>query len=209
MTEQLSAPEWRPEDHPKYNQHLAAISDEIMLEIQSNPEARLALLRNPRYIHARLYGPLTPRGYEEYAGTYRGTIGTSLETRQVQAVSAIDQNRSRNFVAPEKVSTFVTQFCSLIEELAHVAMADKTIVKFNRAVRLFYVFGMVHPFLDGNGHVQRLIFAAAVLHQGLVLKDSWSIHPRPYDVEIARAFEAPEPFKALQAILSEHVDLSQ
>jgi len=70
-------------------------------------------------------------------------------------------------------------------------------------VRLFYIFGLVHPFLDGNGHVQRLIFSACVMERGsLQLSEAWTIHPRPYGLEIKLAFEAPTTEARLAALYS-------
>ena len=73
----------------------------------------------------------------------------------------------------------------------------------------FAVFGFIHPFLDGNGHIQRLILAACVFERAdIELLQSWTIHPRPYGEDVALAFEKPE-LKArlveLKRLLSSHV----
>jgi hypothetical protein len=47
----------------------------------------------------------------------------------------------------------------------------------------------IHPFLDGNGHVQRALFASLALEFGYRTNDSLTIHPRPYDRLFAIALE--------------------
>ncbi|MGY4356320.1 hypothetical protein ACVWZR_005379 [Bradyrhizobium sp. i1.3.1] len=53
----------------------------------------------------------------------------------------------------------------------------------------FCWFGNIQPFLDGNGHVQRAIFAAMVAEYGYPLSPRFVIHPRPFDRLLATALE--------------------
>jgi hypothetical protein len=75
--------------------------------------------------------------------------------------------------------------------------------------RLFYVYGLLHPFIDGNGHIQRLIFSACLLERkDLKLHPQWTVHPRPYDIEMALAFEkntTEERLSAVHQVLSQYV----
>jgi len=54
---------------------------------------------------------------------------------------------------------------------------------------LFCWFGKIHPFLDGNGHVQRALFAAAATDLEIPLAARFAIHPRPFDSLLAWPLE--------------------
>ena len=60
----------------------------------------------------------------------------------------------------------------------------------------FCRFGQIHPFLDGNGHVQRAVFVVMATEFGFLLSPRFVIHPRPFDRLLAVALEnfgrAPE-----------------
>ncbi|OYW84385.1 MAG: hypothetical protein B7Z20_10920, partial [Sphingobium sp. 32-64-5] len=72
---------------------------------------------------------------------------------------------------------------------------------------LFCWFGKIHPFLDGNGHIQRALFAAAATELGIPLSSRFAIHPRPFDGLLAWPLEMftcasagkREPFLAMVA----------
>ncbi len=84
----MKPPNWHPEDHADYDSHLQNASDAIFAVLttaSSAEQRRLAL--DPRPSHKQLYANLAPSGFPEYAGTYRGTVGTSLESREVDLVS--------------------------------------------------------------------------------------------------------------------------
>ncbi|TIQ21929.1 MAG: Fic family protein [Mesorhizobium sp.] len=69
---------------------------------------------------------------------------------------------------------------------------DTNADSFKRLIALTYTFcwfGKIHPFLDGNGHVQRAIFAAMATDFGYPLSARFAIHPRPYDRLLATALE--------------------
>ena len=53
----------------------------------------------------------------------------------------------------------------------------------------FCWFGKIHPFLDGNGHVQRAVFAVMATEFGFPLSPRFVIHPRPFDRLLAAALE--------------------
>lgn len=63
---------------------------------------------------------------------------------------------------------------------------------FGKLIGLTYTFcwfGKIHPFLDGNGHIQRAIFAAMATEFGFPLSARFALHPRPYDRLLATALE--------------------
>src|SRR5262245_8573613 len=104
------------------------------------------------------------------------------------------------FLAPHKVHSAMTT--GFLQQALNPLLASTPVSReqhFAAATKLFFVFGLIHPYLDGNGHIQRLIFTAAIRqHSELKLRPSWTIHPRPYDVEMATAFE--QQVNAAQAV---------
>ena len=63
---------------------------------------------------------------------------------------------------------------------------------YDKLVALAYTFcrfGKIHPFLDGNGHVQRAVFAVMATEFGFPLSPRFVIHPRPFDRLLAVALE--------------------
>ena len=60
----------------------------------------------------------------------------------------------------------------------------------------FCRLGKIHPFIDGNGHVQRAVFAVMATEFGFPLSPRFAIHPRRFDNLLAVALEnfgwAPE-----------------
>lgn len=190
MSAESTPASWKPHESPMYDQILNSECPAALRGIKAlDSGARLAFIRDPRGMHAQLYTLLTPPAHPEYAGTYRGTPGTSLEGRRSGAVR--EDGEHQEFLAPEKVAEWMETVGKQAQKIFCLPSGTRPEDVFSEITRLFYLFGLVHPFLDGNGHIQRLIFAACVFERdGLRLHDTWTIHPRPYDIEIKRAFEA-------------------
>lgn len=204
-------PAWAPHELSNYDDTLCAQSaTEFQRLASASSQERYSFIINPREAHKRLYGSLTPNEHPEYAGTYRGTPGTSLEARRIFAVRE-DSGLPQEFISPDKVMKWLQVMEQLAKKFFDLRMdmtAEKALIE---VVRLFQVFGMIHPFLDGNGHIQRLIFAACIMERAnLQLRHTWTIHPRPYDVEIKMAFEIADQnvrLTALRNILSAYVSV--
>ena len=63
---------------------------------------------------------------------------------------------------------------------------------YDKLIALAYAFcrfGKIHPFMDGNGHVQRAVFAVMATEFGFPLSPRFAIHPRPFDRLLAIALE--------------------
>ena len=204
----MTHPEWHPDQDPEYERLLTTSSaTELSTLLSCGVSAAKVFMQDTRRVHQRLYAPLTPPGYQEYAGTYRGTKGTTLQDRRNHA-QFVTKEGAFEFTAPEKVSVFLDNHLkSAIDQLVCAPSTDSPDQLFGRAAKVFYIFGLIHPYLDGNGHIQRLLFAAAVAqHSQLELLPSWTIHPRPYDIEMARAFEqTPGALDAVTKVLSPYV----
>jgi fido (protein-threonine AMPylation protein) len=187
----MSYPEWHPHDHQDYDavlRHQSAIERAQLMD--GGRRAAEAFLRDTRATHLRLYEKLAPSDHREYAGTYRGTVGTSLEARRAGS-NLVTREGNYFFIEPEKVKPCLDKaFGDCVNRLLSASSSTSPYDHFILAAKAFYIFGLIHPYLDGNGHIQRLVFAASVsLFDKIVLLDTWTIHPRPYDKEMAQAFE--------------------
>ena len=63
---------------------------------------------------------------------------------------------------------------------------------YDKLIALAYTFcrfGKIHPFLDGNGHVKRAVFAVMATEFGSPLSPRFVIHPRPFDRLLAATLE--------------------
>jgi hypothetical protein len=86
LTTKGALPKWQPDQHQNYDGALhAACSAELSNLLAAPEEERGAFLKDLRDLHQTLYALLSPDDYPEYAGTYRGTKGTTLEHRRVGA----------------------------------------------------------------------------------------------------------------------------
>lgn len=194
--------EWAPHELPMYDETLeTACASEIQRLASTSSQERLSFIIDPRDAHRRLYERLTPVDHPEYAGTYRGTPGTTLEGRRIGATR--EDGSFQEFIAPDRVSHCLPKVAGQARKIFDLPAGTNSSVVLPEIVRLFYAFGLIHPFLDGNGHIQRLIFSACVMERGpLQLRTTWTIHPRPYDIEIKLAFEAPTAEARLAALYS-------
>lgn len=198
-------PKWDLEQHPNYNSHLkSASAREFTLLENISLEATTAFMRDTRVVHARLYSPLAPSEFIEYAGTYRGAAGTSLESKTAVSQLVTRPGELQTFTAPEKVGNQLIAIDGHIDTINKAHLCGSALERFNNAAKLFYIFGLAHPFLNGNGHIQRLLFAAAIPRSSNIeLEKSWTIHPRPYGEEMAKAFEQNTTTKRMDAVARE------
>ena len=67
------------------------------------------------------------------------------------------------------------------------------LTEYDKLIALAYTlccrFGKTHPFLDGNGHVQRAVFAVMAAVFDFPLSPGFVIHPRSFDRLLAAALE--------------------
>lgn len=146
------------------------------------PLARRAALIDTRPLHRRLFAGLAPPGLPEAAGTYRGTPGTPLATagRAVFLAARRPGLRQRDPCPPaEAVAPAMAALGQRIGAIwdaapqgddAYAALAEVT-----------HGFLSIHPYLDGNGHIYRLMAASLAPRLGLAPRPGWTLHPRPYD----------------------------
>ncbi|MEQ7154285.1 Fic family protein [Brevundimonas aurifodinae] len=183
----IKHPEWHPQRLPEFDARMAVESAALLQQLQTDSVYRRACLDDPRLLHRRLYAPFAPPTHPEYAGAYRGAPGTSLALRIMGGPSVMFEGQTFNFMEPETVRPAMEGLIETVRE-----RIDTLRQPWDQLVtlsHLFSQFGFIHPFLDGNGHVQRSLFAAAALEMNLPLSNRFAIHPRSYDFLLAHALE--------------------
>lgn len=182
-----NASPWQAHEAPRYDEIMRQRCAELVQTLKSDAAYRVQVRTDPAQLHKYLFQQFTPNGFEEYAGTYRGTANTSLHGRTAGARSVINYNEAYSFVAPDEVFARMAMLRDGVER--HLLDANTHAQRLSALAFQFAWFGRIHPFLDGNGHVQRTIFAALAIEFGFSLSDGFTIHPRPYDRLFAIALE--------------------
>lgn len=183
-----SPPRWQAHTTSDYDHAMTARCNQLLVEIIADPGRRKIILANPCDLHRNLFTPFAPSTHPEYAGTYRGTPGTSLANRRMSAESQLNLGAEYEFCPPSEVPSRMAKLLQETAALLKETRADD----YGKLIALTYTFcwfGKIHPFLDGNGHVQRAVFAAMATEFGYPLSPRFAIHPRPYDRLLAMALE--------------------
>ena len=182
------APEWQAHTANGYDGTMTARCDRLLAEIVADPGRRKAIKADPRELHRELFADFTLAGYPEYAGTYRGTLDTPLADVRMSAPSQIDPEVVYEFCPPREVPWRMKE----LGVNTHSLLNDPDLDNYERLIALAYIFcrfGKIHPFLDGNGHVQRAVFAVMAMEFGFPLSPRFAVHPRPFDRLLAAALE--------------------
>lgn len=181
-------PHWQAHTARGYEQKMATRCTSLMSEILACATFREHILTDPRIVHTDLFAEFTPPGYPEYAGTYRGTLDTTLVARRASVASQFNHGQTYDLVEPAEVERRMNRLLVNIRK----TVAQSSLDDYGKLLALTYAFcwfGKIHPFLDGNGHVQRALFAVCAAEFGIPLSGRFAIHPRPYDRLLAVALE--------------------
>lgn len=181
-------PRWQAHSASNYDSEMTARCTALLSEIIADPNRRQGILTDPRNLHRDLFAPFAPPDHADYAGTYRGTPGTALVDRRISAESQLEPGTEFEFCLPGEVPS---RMAELLKN-THAMLSETDADDYGKLIALTYTFcrfGKIHPFLDGNGHVQRAIFAAMATEVGYPLSARFAIHPRPYDRLLALALE--------------------
>jgi fido (protein-threonine AMPylation protein) len=179
---------WQAHTASNYDSDMTARCGQLLAEIIADSHRRQAILTDPRDLHRELFATFAPPGHGDYAGTYRGTLGTTLADRRISSESQLEPGVEYEFCLPGEVSG---RMGALLNN-THALLSDANADDYGKLIGLTYTFcwfGKIHPFLDGNGHVQRAMFAAMATDFGYPLSARFAIHPRPFDRLLAIALE--------------------
>jgi hypothetical protein len=158
---------------------LAARCMAIAAELAALPApARRARLIDTRPLHRHLFGDLAP----EVAGLYRGTPGSAVQNaaRAVFLARRRPGLRARDpCTEPQAVGPAMAALGDRIGALwDHPARGD---AGFDALAGVTHGFLSIHPYLDGNGHIYRLMATTLAPRLGLTPRAGFTLHPRPYD----------------------------
>lgn len=158
---------------------LAARCTALAADLAAQPApARRARLVDTRPLHRHLFGDLAPG----VAGVYRGTPATAVETsaRAVFLARRHPGLRARDpCPGPQSVGPAMAVLGDRIGALWD--SPPRGDAAFDALAAVTHGFLSIHPYLDGNGHVFRLMATTLGPRLGLAPRADFTLHPRPYD----------------------------
>jgi fido (protein-threonine AMPylation protein) len=169
---------------PALRKSLPAALQAMAVELAAAmPDVQLEALRDTRDLHRRLFAPLLPQELLHAAGTYRGTPGTALETLERAVFISRKAPGLRNQDHCSRASEVAGAMDALgirIAELWTGPAANRD-AAYTALAEVTHGFLATHPYMDGNGHIYRLILPVLARRLGLTARREWTLHPRPYD----------------------------
>lgn len=176
---------WEYEEHPDKDSVIGPRSVELVRKLRSGELPTHELVEDTRPVHAALFRGLTPRGFDYFAGNYRGSEHFCLKYYQVGIKAD-----PRVGAPPDRVAGLMFEF----RESARAALAGLDAAhavpnsQVPREVKLLTValvacqflelFLRIHPYANGNGHAARLL-VLALLGRYHYWPARWTIEPRP------------------------------
>lgn len=180
---------WQAHAAPDYDLIMTDACAGLGARIQADQAFRRTLLEDPRSCHRSLFARFAPATHPEYAGTTRGTPATTLEHRPIHAPCVMDPSKHFAFTAPDLVPAKLAELMATINRELDGARSADRYVQLLYLTHLFAWFGAIHPFLDGNGHMQRALFAAAAAELSIPMSNRFALHPRSLDRLLAHQLE--------------------
>lgn len=192
----LDCPPWEYRDHPSSSRLIVEKLQSVFIHLRSPRVETLGVVSDTRKLHRQLFSVLTPNGYDYYAGNYRGSDFRCLEYCSVRIQGDLRVGYRPEDVAPA-MNRFKEVLCSGIiglDEafaLPNAKLSRQTKLHFLVVFvsRVFVQFLTVHPYVNGNGHIARLIVWAVLGRYGYWPK-RWPIEPRTKDPEYLRTIRA-------------------
>jgi hypothetical protein len=174
---------WNLQGDARARADLAARCGAVLADLRAAPPAaQRARLIDTRPVHRALFADLVPEGLPEAAGTYRGTPGTALATAERAVFLAVRRPGLRQRDPCPPAATVPAAMAALGERIGAIwDAAPQGNAAFDALAEVTAGFLRLHPYLDGNGHVYRLLAACLAPRLGLTPRADWTLHPRPYD----------------------------
>jgi fido (protein-threonine AMPylation protein) len=175
-------PEWEYAEHPNVA-ILHQIQVNTLSELIKGKINTLEVAKDTRPQHHVFFRKLTPPQNHCYAGNYRGSdrcwclkdynvmVGTMYGTLADEVAKAM-----RNF--EETVQSIAHALDKAHKQDSQLSKEDKIKITVRFACELFIMLGKIHPYANGNGHMQRLLIWAFLGRYGY-WPERWSVHPRP------------------------------
>lgn len=192
MTHPPSCPPWEYEDHPRKDAVFSSILPPILEDLSKGRVDAQTVAADSRPFHRRLFIQLTPSGYPYYAGHYRGEDFRCLRHCPVTIPSD-----PRVGASPDRALDEMRRFTDFIlagingtdtaDRLPRARLSEREKLRFLIAfvAQIFVDFLTIHPYLNGNGHIGRLLVWAILLRYGYI-PQGWPVHPRPNEPEYSQ-----------------------
>jgi hypothetical protein len=175
----LDCPNWEYDGHPQRAVVRLRIAD-ILSDLASGRTDTLALATDARPQHLRIFSELVPLECNYYAGHYRGEAFHCLRSYLVGV-----QGDHRVGAPPGAVGFLMAELKSAVRSnvLAlddNVFLSEKDKLRYivMLACRVFVHFLTIHPYVNGNGHIGRLVVWSIMGRYGYWPR-RWPIDPRP------------------------------
>lgn len=186
---EVSFPRWTGRDSlPEAECQEAAFQEVWKRIIGASRTARATFAADTRDVHRSLLLKSTPKAFEYYAGNYRGASFPALVDRpaSIKIAGATSRHVTRFSLACDVYS----EMAILQSRIDLLRDAELPVVQhFFESVALFRRFSCIHPYLNGNGRISRLLLAALVSMVDLMPNESWTWSTRPYGREISGYFD--------------------
>jgi len=162
---------------------LGPLCEAALADLAVSPNAARAVLRDARALHARITGPLVPPGVEGIAGVWRGTPGSEIERVEHAVFNPRAQPglRRRDACLPADQVGAAMAALGVSATDAWDAGPQGGQTDFATLATFAQRFFAAHPFVDGNGHVARVLLQVLGARLGLAPQPGWRLHPRPWD----------------------------
>lgn len=198
----FDCPPWEYRDHPNSSCLIVEKLHNVLVHLRIRRVETLGWVSDTRGLHRQLFSILTPCGYDYYAGNYRGSDFPCLKYRPVGI-----QGDPRVGYAPEDVGPAMNRLEEDLRSgiigldgafaLPNAKLSRQTKLHFLVVFvsRVFVQFLTIHPYINGNGHIARLIVWAVLGRYGYWPK-RWPIEPRTRDPEYVgtiRAYRSGQP----------------
>jgi len=174
-------PPWEYANHPGRIQVGSELRQTLKAIHQNDPSAR-DLCLDTRSLHGRAFRAVTPPGFGYYAGNYRGAKFPGLETRPVYIGSHEGAPAENVEARMNQVAQILREGLKALDDLI-AGGADRNVVIIEAirvACNAFVISQIIHPYLNGNGHMGRFIALSVLGRYGIRLRD-WPVDPRPAD----------------------------
>ncbi len=206
----VDCPPWEYRDRPDSSSVIQRRLERVLVDLRSSRGSALGLVSDTRRVHRQLFFELTPKGYDYYAGNYRGSDHRCLKYQHVgiqgdprvgfraehvgQAIKEMQEELRSGIVGLDGAFTLPNAKLSRQKKLHFLVVFVS---------RMFVHFLTIHPYVNGNGHIARLMVWAVLGRYGYWPK-RWPIEPRTGDpeyVETIRAYRNGEPQRLEHFIL--------